>query len=93
MTGTRVRSQIHMEDVVIQDNELEGLLEDREEKKRAAGEYKKADKAAKDKISGLDQKPPYRIGRFIIGVQATKAKEVAFETDAGTRTTIKLASE
>ena len=39
-TSTKAKSQIHMDDVVIQDDELLQMLEDREEAKKAAAKKK-----------------------------------------------------
>ena len=81
-TTTKTRAQIHMDDNIIRDEELEQLLEDRQ-----------ADKKAKDKIRSMETPTPYRVGRFIIAKQAVAAKSVAFETTESSRLTIKTVGE
>ena len=93
VSKTRARPQIHMDDNIVENPELEKLLEERQELKESVSAYKKADKVAKDKIRSIDTPTPYRVGRFIISKQAVPAKAVAFETAEGSRFTIKTISE
>lgn len=93
VSKTRARPQIHMDDNIVENPELEKLLEERQELKESVSEYKKADKAAKDKIRSIEEPTPYRVGRFIISKQAVPAKSIAFETTEGSRVTIKTISE
>lgn len=92
-TKARVRPQIHMDDKVIEDAELSQLLEDREEAKKAASEYKAVDKKTKAKIMSMEQQPPYRIGRFIITKRQVEGRHVEFDTDSVPRIDIKLAGD
>jgi len=87
---TKVKPQIHMDDVVLNDDELLQMLEEREEKKSAASEYKSFDKKVKDKINSLSTPPPFRLGRFLIARAPVSAKSISFETAQGTRISIKL---
>jgi len=89
VTKTKARPQIHMDDTIVENPELEKLLEERQALKESVASYRKADKAAKDKIRSLETPTPYRVGRFIISKQAVPAKSVAFETTEGSRFTIK----
>ena len=86
---TKVREQIHMEETIIEDADLEKLLDDRQECKSSVAEFRKLDKQAKAKIQTIDKPMPLRVGRYIITRQTVQAKSVAFETDAGSRITIK----
>jgi len=52
-----------------------------------------ADKKAKNKINSMPEKPPFRIGRFIISKSTVPAKEVSFETGESTRLSIKAIGE
>jgi len=94
---TRAKAQIHMEDVVVRDSELEDLLEDRQAAKEAASDAnsaaKTAEKAAQDKIAALGNKPPYRVGRFMITEAKIASRSVAFETASSTKIKIKLFEE
>ena len=93
----KVKSQIHMDDVVVRNAELESLLEERQVKKdankAAAAEYKSADETAKEKLQSLSEVPPYRVGRFIITRNDIAPKSVSFETAPSSRLNIKLVSE
>ncbi len=91
--GTKTQPQIHMEDKIITNKELEKLLEERQEAKAKASEYRAIDKKTKDKINSLAESPPYRIGRFIITRQATEGRSVSFETQPGSRLSIKTIEE
>jgi len=86
---TKVREQIHMEETIIEDSELERILDDRQELKLSVSDFRKKDKEAKAKIQQIDKPMPIRIGRYIITRQTVAARSVAFETDSGSRITIK----
>lgn len=86
---TKVKEQIHMEETIIEDTELEKLLDERQELKISVAEFRKIDKEAKSKIQQIDKPMPIRIGRYIINRQNVPAKSVTFETDASSRITIK----
>lgn len=90
---TKTRAQIHMDDKIIENPELEKLLEDRQELKGSVSEYRKADKAAKYKILSIATPTPYRVGRFIITKKDVPGKPVAFETADSLRITIKTVGE
>ena len=83
------QAQVGFDDTIIQDPELEQLLEKREAMKQEAAGYRKVDKEAKAKIAAIDTPMPYRVGRFLIAKQKVPAKTVSFETDEGTRISIK----
>ena len=55
-TKTKEKAQIHMEDVIVNDPELESLLEKRQELKEEASKYTKADKEAKNKQRRICQR-------------------------------------
>jgi len=82
-----------MDDTIVENAELEKLLEDRQELKESVASYRKADKAAKDKIGSIETPTPYRVGRFIISKQDVAAKSVSFETTESYRFTIKFIGE
>ena len=90
---TKVRAQIHMDDNIVKDAELERLLEERQELKESVASYKKADKEAKDKLRSIETPTPYRVGRFIISKHAIPAKSVSFDTTESSRFTLKTISE
>ena len=92
-TKTKVEPQIHMEETIIEDAELEHLLDERQEAKEAVAEFRKLDKEAKGKIQALTQPMPVRIGRYIIDRQPTPARSVSFDTTPGTRITINKIGE
>jgi len=90
---TKTKPQIGLEDKIVTNPDLEALLEDRQLRKAQAKEYRATDKKAKEAINALNEVPPYRIGRFIISRETTKAKSVAFETSEGSRVSIKTIDE
>lgn len=90
---SKKQTQIHMEDTIIEDSELEQMLEERQELKQSVAAYRKLDKDAKNKIRSIETPTPYRIGRFIISRRDLAAKTVEFETQASFSFGIKLAGE
>lgn len=92
-TTTKTRAQIHFDDNIIEDRELEEMLEERQELKESVSAYRKADKKAKDKIPTITAPTPFRVGRFIIAKQAVAAKSVSFDTTESSRFTIKIIGE
>lgn len=90
---TKTRPQIHMDDSIVENPELEKLLEDRQELKESVSAYRKADKAAKEKIRSIETPTPYRVGRFVIDKKTTPARDVSFEVVEGLRFSIKIAGE
>lgn len=91
VTAARSRPQIHMEDKIVNDPELEQMLEDRQELKQAQAEYRKKDKEVKAKLASVET--PCRIGRFFISKSTTPPRSVAFDTSGSVRYSIKLAGE
>jgi len=87
--GPKPKAQIGMDDNIVQNPDLEALLDKREGLKEYTAEYRKVDKDAKAKIATITTPMPYRVGRFLIATQSVPAKSVSFETDPGTRVTIK----
>lgn len=90
---TKVRAQIHMDETIIDDAELEKQLDDRQELKESVAEFRKVDKEVKAKIQTIDKPMPIRIGRYIITRQTVEGRSVAFETEPSTRITIKHIGE
>lgn len=93
MKNAKARAQIHMDETIVENEELEKMLEERQELKLAVGEYRKVDKNAKAKIDSIETPMPFRVGRFVISKRDNTAKSVAFETQASSTITIKLAGE
>lgn len=89
----KTKAQIHMDDNIVEDAELERFLEECQALKERAAEYRKADKAAKDRIRSIDTPTPYRVGRFIISKQKITTRQVAFDITEGDRFAIKLIGE
>ncbi|MCI0582328.1 MAG: hypothetical protein L0227_05425, partial [Chloroflexi bacterium] len=80
-----VAEQIAMDERVVDDDELNGLLEKRlraaDDKREVAKVYKAADVAAKDKIAllALEVGQAARVGRFRITKTATEPRHVEFD--------------
>lgn len=91
--STKVKEQLGLEDVLVEDRDLELLLEARESLKGKVSEYKKRDKEAKAKISTMSVPTPFRIGRFIIAKQSIQPRSVAFDIDGGDRISIKVVGD
>lgn len=91
MAGTKKQPQIHMDDNIIKDPELEKLLEDRESLKSSAADYRKADKSAKEKLKAIETPTPYRVGRFVITRNDTSGRHVEFDVQSSFRFNIKIA--
>ncbi len=89
-TKAKKQEQIHMEDKIVTDPELEELLESREELRQAQKGYRKADKNAKNKIAEMKNQIPFRCGRFKIEEEPVMPKSVSFETSGGVRVKIKV---
>lgn len=90
---TKTRAQIGMEDNWVNDEKLEELLEEREQIKKSASDYRKADKEAKAKIAEYENKMPFRCGRFIISSKMISPRSVEFEITGGSKISIKTADE
>ena len=91
--GAKTKAQIGLDDQIIHDNELEGALEERQQLKEDAAAYRKADKEVKIKVAALEDKMPFRCGRFFISSAMTQPKDVEFHTDGGNRISIKTADD
>lgn len=92
-TATKTRAQIHMDETIVENPELEKMLEDRQELKQSVAEFRKVDKDVRAKIGSIGTPTPYRVGRFVISKRDISAKAVSFETQASFSFTIKLAGE
>ena len=90
---TKTRAQIHMDETIVENPELEKMLEDRQELKNSVSAYSKLNKDVKGRLSAIEMPTPFRIGRFVINRTAMAGREVAFETSDGVRFSIKLAGE
>ncbi len=90
---TKERTQIHMDETLVENPELEKELEERQELKSSVTEYNKLNKSVKEKIRSIETPAPFRVGRFVISRHQVPAKEVSFETQASFSFTIKLAGE
>jgi len=90
---TKTRAQIHMDEAIVKNPELEKMLEDRQELKESVALYRKVDKDVKAKIGSIGTPTPYRVGRFVISKRDYSAKSVSFETQASFSFVIKLAGE
>lgn len=91
--STKTRAQIHMDETIVKNPELEKMLEDRQELKETVAEYRKVDKEVKNIIKSIATPTPYRVGRFVISKHEISAKSVAFETQVSFSFVIKLAGE
>lgn len=91
--ATKEKLQIGLEDVIVKDDELEQILDERQEHKLSVAEFRKLDKEAKAKITILGTPPPFRIGRYIITKTSNPPRSVSFETETSTRINIKKIGE
>lgn len=85
----KAQPQHALGETVVENTELLALLEERETLKQGAADYRAKDKEAKGALAGVEEKTPFRVGRFVIDRQATAGRTVSFETAAGVRLTIK----
>ncbi len=88
---TTVKAQISMDDRIIQDPELEGLLERRLDAQTLATDYRKADKKCKDRIKSMSVQMPFRVGRFLISKKEVPGRSV--ETKDSISIKIKVTSK
>ena len=93
VTKTRTKAQSHMDETILDKPELEKMLDERQELKESVSAYNKLSKEVKAKLKAIDAPSPFRIGRFVIKRESVPAREVAFDTEATMRFTIKLAGE
>jgi hypothetical protein len=91
--------QTSLYETTIEDRDLEKALEKRDELRQQASEaralFQEADDKAKARIGDLDlgDDAPVRVGRFILTRTMTKARDVAFTTEAKIRTRISTIDE
>lgn len=91
--------QTSLYEKIVENDELEKLLENREElrakKSDANALYVEADDKAKALIGTLDlgQDAPVRVGRFVVTRTLSKAKVVSFETESKVQLRIGTISE
>ena len=90
---TKTKAQIGMDDNWVKDEDLEKLLEEREELKKSSSSFRKTDKDARAKIANYEEKMPFRCGRFIISSKSVTPRSVEFEITGGSRVNIKTADE
>lgn len=93
MAKSKVKEQLGLQDVIVEDTELEQLLEKRQSLKEGVSAYNKADKEAKVKIETIQTPTPYRVGRFVIAKTPTPDRSVSFDVMAGNRISIKVLGE
>ncbi len=90
----KAQPQRSMDETQIVENEqLEALLDKRQDLKESVREHTKLTKEAKTIIAGIEIPTPYRVGRYVISKTLTDAKHVEFDTDAGYRVNIKADSD
>lgn len=89
--------QTALDERVVEDAELEAALEEREQAKaaraKAAKTFESKDEAARvlaDKLDDLFD-GPVRVGRFVLVERKTTARSVAFDVEAKTRLSIRVA--
>lgn len=88
---TKVQGQTAIDELIVEDSHVEGLLEERA--KRAASRravsaaFKEADTAVRDALAKMTipEDGALRIGRFRITKQSTPARHVEFDAEAGER--------
>ena len=90
---TKVKPQIHMDDNIVRDAELEEMLEERQSLKEQVSGYRKKDKDVKAKLAPMEEQMPFRCGRFLVSLGKVQPREVSFEINGGTRITIKTIHE
>ncbi len=90
---SKKKEQMKQNETIVEDAALEALLEERQELKTAVSQYRQKDKDVKAKIKLIESPTPYRVGRFVIDKQTTKARHVKFDADEGIRFTIKRDGE
>jgi hypothetical protein len=95
---TALQPQTTIDERVVQNDELEQALEQRQTLKVKAGEarkaYTEADEQAKALARELDLADgPVRVGRFVLTEHDVPGRSVAFDTDPSTRLTIRVDPE
>ncbi len=89
--AAKKKAQMSMDDRVVSNSEVLALLEEREDKRDALAAFRKADKDAKEAVKKLiadGEKPPFRIGPYLISQKEHEERHVEFEITGGT--TIKI---
>lgn len=99
MPNLRSVEQIGMDERVVEDDELVGLLEKRLRLRDDASEVRKAAKAADEEAKAALAKYPLeddqaiRVGRFRIAQRRVEGHAVSFETEGKSRLQIELWGE
>ena len=93
-TTTQAKAQTSIYEKVIEDDRLEGLLDERAQKKAAAAaaakKAKEIDVAVKLELEKLDiADAPVRIGNYVVSYSDVAARSVAWEAASTTRLVIK----
>lgn len=94
MANAKEQPQAHMEDTVIDDPDLQGLLYLFMESKKASSEAARAHKANKDRVAaqvdghGWVPGGVYRVGPYVIKITESEAKSVEFERGASRRISV-----
>lgn len=87
--ATRLKSQIHFEETIHEDPELQQLLDERQDLKESVSQFRKKDKECKELISAIHKPMPIRVGPYIITSQNVVGRSVSFDIEGGTRIRIK----
>ena len=91
-----VQEQTSLAEKIVEDPELEAALESRqklrEQRKDLNRKIRDAEGAAQTKIDALELgiEAPVRVGRFVLTLKQTDAKDVSFTRGGGTRLQISL---
>lgn len=89
MVNTTNDPQISMDEVVIDNADLRGALDDREAKKAGQKAYRAADKKAKEMIPIIEYAgKTLRVGPYRIKISETDEQEVSFTRGSGFRANI-----
>jgi len=96
--AARPEPQTALDEVVVDDANIEAALEQRERAKGVASNsrkaYENADAQARGFLQALERQlgeGPVRVGRFVVELKRREARAVAFETDASSRVSIRVA--
>ena len=87
------RPQAGLEDRIVHNEELEKMLDDRQDLKESVKEHNKLTKDIKDMLKRIEEPMPFRIGRFVIDGHTSEGHHIEFDTQASFRFSIKLAGE
>ena len=93
MAKAKDSPQIGLEETIVENEEVERMLDERQDLKPEVQRYNNLNKELKEKLNGIETPTPYRIGRYIISRSTTEGRHVEFDTSGGTRYSIKFAGE